>query len=74
MNSILGMHLFGGQFCTLQGLNTTARQQFDMKCQCCACIEWSILKNSTDIKDLTCIQERENFDSFGNALLTVFQV
>ncbi|CAF1073951.1 unnamed protein product [Rotaria sordida] len=72
--SILGMHLFGGEFCTLEAFNRTSREQIDMKCRCCACAEWNLLKNSTDLKDLTCIQDRANFDSFRFALLTVFQI
>ncbi|CAF0780786.1 unnamed protein product [Rotaria sp. Silwood1] len=72
--SILGMHLFGGEFCTLQAFNLTSREQFDMKCHCCACIEMDLFKNHTELKDLNCIQERENFDSLRFALLTVFQV
>jgi len=68
------MHLFGGEFCTLQAFNSTSREQFDMKCRCCACIEMEVLKNHTELKDLTCIQERKNFDSLRFALLTVFQV
>ncbi|CAF2777765.1 unnamed protein product [Rotaria sp. Silwood2] len=68
------MHLFGGEFCTLQAFNRTSRKQIDMKCRCCTCVEWNLLKNSTDLKDLTCIQERANFDSLRFALLTVFQI
>ncbi|CAF3788788.1 unnamed protein product [Rotaria socialis] len=68
------MHLFGGEFCTLQAFNMTSREQFDMKCRCCTCIEMDLLKNHTELKDLICIQERENFDSLHIALLTVFQV
>ena len=34
----------------------------------------NLLKNSTDLKDLICIEERTNFDSLLNALLAVFQV
>ncbi|CAF1400942.1 unnamed protein product, partial [Rotaria sp. Silwood1] len=45
-----------------------------MKCHCCACVEWDLLKNSTDLKDLTCIQDRTNFDSLRFALITVFQI
>jgi len=73
-SSILGMHLFGGEFCTLQAFNSTSREQFDMKCRCCACIEMELLKNHTELKDLRCIEERKNFDSLRFALLTVFQV
>ncbi|CAF3603222.1 unnamed protein product [Adineta steineri] len=72
--SILGMHLFGGEFCTLQAFNSTSHEEFDMKCQCCSCIEMDLLKNHTELKDLRCIQERKNFDSLRFALLTVFQV
>ncbi|CAF4166245.1 unnamed protein product, partial [Rotaria sp. Silwood2] len=72
--SVLGMHLFGGEFCTLEAFNITSHQQIDIKCRCCACVEWSSLKNSTDLKDLKCIQERTNFDSLRFALLTVFQI
>ena len=68
------MHLFGGEFCTLQAFNVTSREQFDMKCRCCACVEMELLKNYTELKDLTCIEERKNFDSLRFALLTVFQV
>ena len=72
--SILGMHLFGGEFCTLQAFNTTSREQVDMKCRCCMCIETDLLRNNTELKDLNCIQERKNFDTLRFALLTVFQV
>lgn len=68
------MHLFGGEFRTLQAFNTTSREQFDMKCRCCACVEMESLKNHTELKDLECIEERKNFDSLRFALLTVFQV
>jgi len=68
------MHLFGGEFCTLKAFNTTSREEFDMKCRCCTCIEMDLLKNRSDLKDLRCTQERENFDSLRFALLTVFQV
>ncbi|CAF3991388.1 unnamed protein product, partial [Adineta steineri] len=72
--SVLGMHLFGGEFCTLEAFNKTSHEQFNMKCRCCACSEWNLLINSTDLKDLTCIQERANFDSLRSALITVFQI
>jgi hypothetical protein len=68
------MHLFGGEFCTIQAFNTTSQKEFDMKCRCCTCIENDLLKNQTDLKDFNCIQERKNFDSLTYALLTVFQV
>ncbi|CAF2632343.1 unnamed protein product [Rotaria sp. Silwood2] len=68
------MHLFGGEFGTLQAFNRTSREQIEIKCRCCACAEWNLFKNSTDLKDLTCIQERTNFDSLRFALLTVFQI
>ncbi|CAF5156203.1 unnamed protein product, partial [Rotaria sp. Silwood1] len=66
--------LFGGEFCTLAAFNKTSRDQINMKCHCCACVEWDLLKNSTDLKDLTCIQDRTNFDSLRFALITVFQI
>ncbi|CAF4869841.1 unnamed protein product, partial [Rotaria sp. Silwood1] len=72
--SVLGMHLFGGKFCTLEAFNRTSHEQIDMKCRCCACVEWNLFKNSTNIKDSTCIQDRANFDSLRSALLTVFQI
>ena len=72
--SVLGMHLFGGQFCTLQGFNKTSRQQFTMNCRCCTCVEVITVKNSTDLKDVTCEFDRPNFDTLRGALLTVFQV
>ncbi|CAF0833175.1 unnamed protein product [Rotaria sordida] len=72
--SVLGVHLFGGEFCTLEAFNITSREQINMKCHCCACVQWDLLKNSTDLKDLTCIQERTNFDSLRFALVTVFQI
>ncbi|CAF4598355.1 unnamed protein product [Rotaria sp. Silwood1] len=72
--SLLGMHLFGGEFCTLEAFNKTSRKPMDLKCRCCTCVEWNLLKNSTDLKDLTCVQERANFDSLRVALLTVFQI
>ncbi|CAF2224645.1 unnamed protein product [Rotaria magnacalcarata] len=72
--SVLGMHLFGGKFCTLEAFNTTSREKIEMECRCCACIEWNLLKISTDLKDLTCTEERENFNSLLFALLTVFQI
>jgi hypothetical protein len=68
------MHLFGGEFCTLKAVNSTSREQFDMKCRCCTCIEMDLLKNHTELQDLECIEERKNFDSLRFALLTVFQV
>jgi hypothetical protein len=68
------MHLFGGEFCTLQAFNHTSREKFDMKCRCCACIEMDLLKNYTELKDFECVEERENFDTLRSALLTVFQV
>lgn len=68
------MHLFGGEFCTLQALNITSREQIELKCRCCICTEMDLLKNNTELKDLTCVQERKNFDSLRTALLTVFQV
>jgi hypothetical protein len=73
-NSILGMHLFGGDFCTIQAFNITSREQFYRKCRCCTCPENNILKNHTDFKDFECIEDRKNFDSLINATLTVFQV
>jgi hypothetical protein len=73
-NSILGMHLFGGEFCTIEAINITSREEFDMKCRCCTCIENNMLKNHTDFKDFGCIQPRKNFDSLLYAILTVFQV
>ncbi|CAF3600682.1 unnamed protein product [Rotaria sp. Silwood1] len=72
--SVLGMHLFGGKFCTLEAFNRTSHEQIDMKCRCCACVEWNLFKNSTNLKDSTCIQDRANFDSLRSALLTVFQI
>ncbi|CAF4010709.1 unnamed protein product, partial [Rotaria sp. Silwood2] len=68
------MHLFGGEFFTLEAFNRTSHEQIDMKCRCCACVEWNLFKNSTDLKDLICLQERTNFDSLRFALLTVFQI
>ncbi|CAF0725518.1 unnamed protein product [Adineta ricciae] len=68
------MHLFGGEFCTLQAFNSTSREQLDMKCRCCTCPEMDLLRNHTDLQDLKCIQERKNFDSLRFAVLTVFQV
>ena len=68
------MHLFGGEFSTLKAFNSTSREPFDMKCRCCTCIEMDLLRNNTELKDLECIEERENFDSLRFALLTVFQV
>jgi hypothetical protein len=62
LNSVLGMHLFGGEFSTLEAFNTTSRKQFNMKCRCCGCVEWNLFKNSTDLIDLKCTQERSNFD------------
>ncbi|CAF1490715.1 unnamed protein product [Adineta ricciae] len=72
--SVLGMHLFGGQFCTIQGFNKTSRQQFTMNCRCCTCVEVATLKNSSDFKDVTCEFDRPNFDTLRGALLTVFQI
>ena len=68
------MHLFGGEFCTLQAFNSTAREQVDIKCRCCTCLEMDTWKNNTELQDLICIEERKNFDSLRFALLTVFQV
>lgn len=68
------MHLFGGEFCAIQAFNVTSYQQFDMKCRCCTCVQNSLLKTRTDLKDFICIQQRKNFDSLTSALLTVFQV
>ncbi|CAF1590287.1 unnamed protein product [Rotaria sp. Silwood1] len=45
-----------------------------MKCRSCSCAEWDLLKTSTDLKDLKCIQEGTTFDSLRSALLTVFQI
>ncbi|UJR13248.1 hypothetical protein I4U23_000269 [Adineta vaga] len=72
--SILGMHLFGGQFCILQGFNRTSRQQFTTTCRCCSCPEVISLKNSTNLRDVICSQDRPNFDSLRSASLTVFQI
>jgi hypothetical protein len=68
------MHLFGGEFCTIEAFNITSHKEFDMKCRCCTCIENDLLKNHTDFKDFNCVQERKNFDSLTFATLTVFQV
>jgi hypothetical protein len=68
------MHLFGGEFCTIQAFNKTSHKEFDMKCRCCTCIENNLLKNRTDLKDFNCIEQRKNFDSLTFAVLTVFQV
>jgi hypothetical protein len=68
------MHLFGGEFCTIQAFNITSAKEFQMKCRCCTCIENVILKNHSDFKDFNCTQTRKNFDSLGSAVLTVFQV
>jgi hypothetical protein len=68
------MHLFGGEFCTLQAFNITSREQVDIKCRCCKCIEVQLYQNNSELQDPTCIEERENFDSLQSALLTVFQV
>jgi hypothetical protein len=68
------MHLFGGEFCALQAFNSTSREQFNMKCRCCACIENDLLKNHTDLKDFNCVEQRKNFDTLTFAVLTVFQV
>ncbi|CAF3704659.1 unnamed protein product [Adineta steineri] len=67
--SILGMHLFGGEFCTIQIFNLTLMEEFRIKCRCCTCIENDIFKNES-----SCIEERKNFDSLTSAVLTVFQV
>ncbi|CAF1611952.1 unnamed protein product [Adineta ricciae] len=72
--SILGMHLFGGEFSTIQALNLTSRQEINMKCRCCTCSEYEILKKSAHLKDLTCVEQRKNFDTLTGAVLTVFQV
>lgn len=72
--SILGMHLFGGEFCTIQAFNLTTQEDFSKKCRCCTCVENEFLKNATDLKDLKCHEERKNFDSLTYAVLTVFQV
>jgi hypothetical protein len=68
------MHLFGGEFSTLQALNITSREQFDMKCRCCKCIEMKLYSNHSELKDPICAEARENFDTLHSALLTVFQV
>ena len=68
------MHLFAGEFSTLQAFNSTSREQVDIKCRCCACVEMETFKNHTELKDLICIEERKNFDKLRFALLTVFQV
>lgn len=72
--SILGMHLFGGEFCTIQAFNLTSQEDFSKKCRCCICPENELLMNSSDLKDFTCHQERKNFDTLTYAVLTVFQV
>ncbi|CAF4257689.1 unnamed protein product, partial [Didymodactylos carnosus] len=72
--SILGMHIFGGEFCTLSAYNITSREEFDMKCRCCQCKEINEFKNRTDLRDVECIEERKNFDTLKSSLLTVFQV
>ncbi|CAF3877318.1 unnamed protein product [Rotaria magnacalcarata] len=72
--SVLGIHIFGGEFSTLEAFNTTSYTKFDIKCRCCACAELSSFKNLTDIKYLKCETERANFDSLPAALLTVFQI
>ena len=74
VSSVLGMHLFGGEFSTLTALNQSSGEQFEMKCRCCMCAEVQLLKNATDLKDLTCAANRANFDSLRWALVTVFQV
>ncbi|CAF4236468.1 unnamed protein product, partial [Didymodactylos carnosus] len=71
---ILGMHIFGGEFCTLSAYNITSREEFNMKCRCCQCKEIHDFKNQTDLRDVECIEERKNFDSLKSSLLTVFQV
>ena len=72
--SILGMHLFGGEFCTIEAFNLRSRTDFQLKCRCCLCNEYSQLINQTDFRDLECTQPRKNFDSLTTATLTVFQV
>ncbi|CAF1358221.1 unnamed protein product, partial [Rotaria sordida] len=72
--SIIGVHFFGGAFCIIQAFNTTSQERFDMKCHSCACVKWHLLKTSTDLKDLKCIQQGTTFDSLPSALLTVFQI
>lgn len=68
------MHLFGGDFYTIKALNRPSYERIQMNCRCCTCSEWYLLKNSSDLKDLTCTQERGNFDSLRSASLSVFQV
>jgi hypothetical protein len=68
------MHLFGGEFCTIEAFNTTTQEDFEMKCRCCACIENEIYKNYTDLNDFECVEPRKNFDTLLYAVLTVFQV
>lgn len=72
--SILGMQLFGGEFCTLKSLNLTSRTSMENKCRCCTCVEMEFLRNSSFVKDVHCEEERKNFDHLTFALLTVFQV
>ena len=73
-SSILGMQLFGGQFCTFEAFNLTSRTPLLLKCTCCTCGESRQLRKRTDVKDLHCVQKRQNFDRLSDALLTVFQV
>lgn len=73
-SSILGMHLFGGEFCTIQAFNVTSRTDFALKCRCCACAESEMLRNQPDFKRVRCVEQRKNFDTLTSALMTVFQV
>lgn len=68
------MHLFGGEFCTLQAFNLTSQEDFSSKCRCCTCAEKNLLQNYTELKDFRCLEERKNFDTLTYAVLTVFQV
>ncbi|CAF3677485.1 unnamed protein product [Rotaria sp. Silwood1] len=68
------MHLFGGEFCSIEAFNITSHKELHIKCKCCTCHENDIFKNDTHIKDFYCLQPRKNFDSLTYALLTVFQV
>lgn len=68
------MHLFGGEFCTLQAFNLSSQEDFSAKCRCCKCVEEDLLQNYTELKDFHCHEERKNFDNLTNAVLTVFQV
>ncbi|CAF3786772.1 unnamed protein product, partial [Rotaria sp. Silwood1] len=72
--SILGMHLFGGEFCSIKAFNITSHKEIHLKCTCCTCYQNDIFKNDTHLKDFHCLQQRKNFDSLTSALLTVFQV